>query len=111
MPRLEHGPAMSDKQSVDCFIRLRRTVAGRCRVLSTRHARGQASEDSGAVGEAIYLSPGAIVAVPHLIAACGAEPSPPPDRESVGCLPAREAIGISCRVGATEGPDRTRRQL
>jgi hypothetical protein len=28
----------------------------------------------------LFFSPAAISAVPHLIAACGAEPSPPPDR-------------------------------
>ena len=30
--------------------------------------------------EAVFFSPAAIAAVPHLIAACGAEPGPPPDR-------------------------------
>jgi hypothetical protein len=56
---------------------------GACLFLSTRHARGKASrENAAAVGEAIYFSPAAIAAVPHLIAVSGAEPSPPPDR---GC--------------------------
>lgn len=40
------------------------------------------STDGGAAGQAIYFSPAAIAAVPHLIAVCGAEPSAPPDR---GC--------------------------
>lgn len=31
-------------------------------------------------GRALFFSPAAIAAVPHLIAACGAEPSAPPDR-------------------------------
>jgi hypothetical protein len=30
--------------------------------------------------EAVFFSPAAIAQVPHLIAICGAEPSPPPDR-------------------------------
>ena len=56
---------------------------GACLFLSTRHVRGKAvPEGVSAVGEAIYFSPAAIAEVPHLIAVCGAEPSPPPDR---GC--------------------------
>ena len=31
--------------------------------------------------EAVFFSPAAIATVPHLIAMCGAEPSPPPDRD------------------------------
>jgi hypothetical protein len=56
---------------------------GACLFLSTGHVRGKAvREDVSAVGEAIYFSPAAIAEVPHLIAVCGAEPGPPPDR---GC--------------------------
>jgi hypothetical protein len=56
---------------------------GACLFLSIRRARRKAvREDVIARGEAIYFSPAAIAAVPHLIAVCGAEPSPPPDR---GC--------------------------
>ena len=36
--------------------------------------------------EALFFSPAAIRAVPHLIAVCRAEPSPPPDRASATLL-------------------------
>lgn len=50
---------------------------GACLFLTSRHSvRG--TDSAGA--EALFFSPAAISAVPHLIAACGAEPSPPPDR-------------------------------
>lgn len=53
---------------------------GACLFLVSRHTRrGTVREDESA-GEAVFFSPAAISAVPHLIAACGAEPSPPPDR-------------------------------
>ncbi|PYR67868.1 MAG: hypothetical protein DMF87_23530 [Acidobacteria bacterium] len=54
---------------------------GACLFLSTRQTRGRrvCGHDS-AVAEAVFFSPAAIAAVPHLIAVCGAEPSPPPDR-------------------------------
>lgn len=35
---------------------------------------------------AIFFSPAAVSAVPHLIAVCGAAPSPPPDRVSATLL-------------------------
>lgn len=54
---------------------------GACLFLSTRHARGRRVRGHvSAVAEAVFFSPAAIAAVPHLIAVCGAEPSPPPDR-------------------------------
>lgn len=43
-------------------------------------ALGAAGRPDGAVPEAVFFSPAAIAAVPHLIVVCGAEPSPPPDR-------------------------------
>jgi hypothetical protein len=53
---------------------------GACLFLSERHTAGtRPSEDDSAVPEAVFFSPAAIAAVPHLIAVCGAEPSPPPD--------------------------------
>jgi hypothetical protein len=65
---------------------------GACLFLSTRHARGKAArQDVSAVGEAIYFSPAAITAVPHLIAVCGAEPSPPPDRGCATLLVGKES--------------------
>jgi hypothetical protein len=54
---------------------------GACLFLNTRQASGKkAREDDNAVA-AIFFSPAAIAEVPHLIAVCGAAPSPPPDRE------------------------------
>ena len=54
---------------------------GACLFLSGRHTIGtDAGEDDTAVPEAVFFSPAAIGEVPHLIAACRAEPSPPPTR-------------------------------
>jgi hypothetical protein len=54
---------------------------GACLFLSTRHRRGRRVRvHDSAVAEAVFFSPAAIAAVPHLIAVCRAEPSPPPDR-------------------------------
>ena len=54
---------------------------GACLFLSGRQtADTKARDDDSAVPEAVFFSPAAIEAVPHLIAVCGAEPSPPPDR-------------------------------
>ena len=65
---------------------------GACLFLSTRHARRKkAREGDSAVGEAIFFSPAAIAAVPHLIAVCGAEPSPPPDRGCATLLVGKES--------------------
>jgi hypothetical protein len=64
---------------------------GACLFLSTRHVRGKARDDVSTVGEAIYFSPAAIAEVPHLIAVCGAEPSPPPDRGCATLLVGRES--------------------
>ena len=53
---------------------------GACLFLVTGHIRrrGRVRKDDEA--EAVFFSPAAIAAVPHLIAICGAEPGPPPDR-------------------------------
>src|ERR1041384_7417783 len=60
---------------------------GACLFLSTRHTRRRRlREDDNAAAEAVFFSPAAIAAVPHLIAVCGAEPSPPPDRASATLL-------------------------
>jgi hypothetical protein len=54
---------------------------GACLFLITRHAPTRRMRDAHKEGaEAVFFSPAAIAAVPHLIAVCGAEPSPPPDR-------------------------------
>jgi hypothetical protein len=53
---------------------------GACLFLSTHHTRGRRVRGHpSAVAEAVYFSPAAIAAVPHLIAVCGAEPSAAPD--------------------------------
>lgn len=55
---------------------------GACLFLSTRQTGGnRVREDDGAVAEAVFFSPAAIAVMPHLIAVCGAVPSPPPERQ------------------------------
>jgi hypothetical protein len=41
--------------------------------------------------DTLFFSPTAIAAVPHLIVACGAEPSPPPDRACATLLVGRQS--------------------
>ena len=54
---------------------------GACLFLSTRHTGGRKGRgNDSTIADAIFFSPAAIAAVPHLIAVSGAEPSPPPDR-------------------------------
>jgi hypothetical protein len=43
------------------------------------------------LAETVFFSPAAIAAVPHLIAVCGAEPSPPPDSACVTLLVGKES--------------------
>lgn len=50
---------------------------------SGRRARGRARAIEA---EAVFFSPASISAVPHLIAACGAQPSPPPGRAGATLL-------------------------
>ena len=65
---------------------------GACLFLSGRHTAGtRTDEDENAVPEAVFFSPVAIAAVPHLIAVCGAEPSPPPDRACATLLVGEES--------------------
>ena len=62
---------------------------GACLFLVTRHARrGRVRKDDE---EAVFFSPAAIAAVPHLIAACDAEPGPPPDRACATLLVGNES--------------------
>ena len=64
---------------------------GACLFLSGHHfVRAQGKGDS-AVPEAVFFSPAAIAAVPHLIAAYGAEPSPPPDRDCATLLVGKQS--------------------
>ena len=59
--------------------------SGACLFLVTRHTRGgRVRGDEEA--EAVFFSPAAIAAVPHLIALWGAEPGPPPDRACASLL-------------------------
>ena len=41
--------------------------------------------------DAMFFSPAAIAAVPHLIVACGAEPGPPPKRARATLLVGRQS--------------------
>ena len=65
---------------------------GACLFLVTRqrHTRGRVRTDDEEA-EAVFFSPAAIAAVPHLIAACGAEPGPPPDRACATLLVGNES--------------------
>jgi hypothetical protein len=63
---------------------------GACLFLVTRLTRrGKVRQDDEA--EAVFFSPAAIAVVPHLIALCGAEPSPPPDRACARLLAGKES--------------------
>jgi hypothetical protein len=65
---------------------------GACLFLSGGHTAGsRAGEDHSAVPEAVFFSPAAIAVVPHLIAVCGAEPSPPPDRACATLLVGKQS--------------------
>lgn len=59
---------------------------GACLFLS-----GERIAESGAVSEALFFSPVAIAVVPHLIAVCGAQPSPPPDRAGATLLVGKQS--------------------
>ena len=63
---------------------------GACLFLVRRHCRrGRVRQDEEP--QAIFFSPAAIAAVPHLIAVCGAEPGPPPDRAGAILLVGKES--------------------
>jgi hypothetical protein len=65
---------------------------GACLFVSTRQGSGKkVREDNSAVAEAVFFSPAAIAEVPHLIAVCGAVPSPPPDRQCSILLVGRQS--------------------
>lgn len=42
-------------------------------------------------GEALFFSPASVAAVPHLIVACEAAPSPPPDRSRATLVAGRQS--------------------
>ena len=64
---------------------------GACLFLVSRHPRRGKVRVDNEEAEAVFFSPAAIAAVPHLIAACGAEPGPPPDRASATLLVGNES--------------------
>jgi hypothetical protein len=65
---------------------------GACLFLSTARRPGRrARENPSAVVDAVFFSPAAIAAVPHIIAVCRAEPSPPPDRGSATLLVGKQS--------------------
>lgn len=59
---------------------------GACLFMSGEIPSGLTANDGATAGPIIYFSPAAIDLVPHLIAVCGAEPSPPPDRAGATLL-------------------------
>jgi hypothetical protein len=63
---------------------------GACLFLVAGHTRRGRVPKDDEEAEAVFFSPAAIAAVPHLIAACGAEPSPPPDRACATLLVGNE---------------------
>ena len=65
---------------------------GACLFLSGhRFSKARQGKDDSAVPDAVFFSPAAIAAVPHLIAVCGAEPSPPPDRDCATLLVGKQS--------------------
>jgi hypothetical protein len=65
---------------------------GACLFLSgDRMARKRPRKDDGAVSKTLFFSPVAIAMVPHLIAVCGAEPSPPPARAGATLLVGKQS--------------------
>jgi hypothetical protein len=59
---------------------------GACLFMSGRFSSGSAAGNENAGPVTIFFSPAAIEVVPHLIATCGAEPSPPPARADATLL-------------------------
>ena len=73
---------------------------GACLFLRAGHPPGaRASESHGAVGAVVFFSPAAIAVVPHLIAVCGAQPSPPPDRACATLLVGKQSDWDLLRCG------------
>jgi hypothetical protein len=71
--------------------------------LSGRQTAGtRAGEGDSAVPEAASFSPAAIAAVPHLIAVCGAEPSPAPDRACATLLVGKQSDWDLFRASTTD---------
>ena len=64
---------------------------GACLFLVTRRTRKGRVRKDDEEANAVFFSPAAIAAVPHLIAACGAEPGPPPDRACATLLVGNES--------------------
>jgi hypothetical protein len=64
---------------------------GACLFLSTPRTAAKKVRKDASAAEAVFFSPVAIAAVPHLIAACGAEPSPPPDRACATLLVGKQS--------------------
>ena len=63
---------------------------GACLFLVTRRTRRGGVRKDVEAG-AVFFSPAAIAAVPHLIAISGAEPGPPPDRARATLLAGKES--------------------
>lgn len=59
---------------------------GACLFMSGHFSSGTTATNEDAAPAIIFFSPASIEMVPHLIAACGAEPGPPPDRADATLL-------------------------
>lgn len=80
---------------------------GACLFISGHRTAGTlAGEDDTAVPEAVFFSPAAIAEVPHLIAACRAEPSPPPTRAYATLLVGKPSDWDLLPWGSTDAPSR-----
>ena len=64
---------------------------GACLFLITGHPRRRRVRKDNEEAGSVCFSPAAIAAMPHLIAACGAEPGPPPDRACATLLVGNES--------------------
>ena len=64
---------------------------GACLFLGSTRSGTVPEDERAGEAQAIFFSPAAISAVPHLIAACGAKPSPPPDRARATLLVGKPA--------------------
>ena len=64
---------------------------GACLFLGFTRSGTVPEDERAGEADAIFFSPAAISAVPHLIAACGAKPSPPPDRARATLLVGKPA--------------------
>ena len=85
------GQISTIREQFEDALRAAGWPGGACLFLVTRPARRGTAKDKDLEAEAIFFSPAAIAAVPHLIAVCNAEPGPPPDRACATLLVGAES--------------------